>query len=209
LQAAGGAALTQHDSPPASGPSPANEEIDPAGAPAQDQPGPVDPVRHRRALAWFVAIAVAIIVIDLIVKQLVVSKLADRPSVKLFGGLLYILDTRNAGAAFSLGRNFTWVFPIIAVFVIGWIIWMSRRVGSIAWAVALGLVLGGAAGNLGDRIFRAPGPFRGHVVDMFSVFADNGERFAVFNVADSALTCGVILALLLEFLGRRRDGLPK
>jgi signal peptidase II len=74
------------------------------------------------------------------------------------------------------------------------------------WALALGLVLGGALGNLGDRLFRAPGVFHGHVVDMISVFGPYGEHFAVFNVADSCLTVGVVLAVLLELTGRQRDG---
>jgi signal peptidase II len=154
-----------------------------------------------------IAAALVVIVIDLIVKQLTVSMLAGQPSVRLFGGALYLLEVRNAGAAFSLGENFTFIFPVVAVLVVGWIIYMSRSLASTPWAIALGLVLGGALGNLGDRLFRAPGPFVGHVVDTFSVFGDNGSRFAVFNIADSALTCGVILAVLLELTGRRRDGL--
>ena len=57
-----------------------------------------------------------------------------------------------------------------------------------------------------DRLFRAPGPFHGHVVDMISLFAPYGERFAVFNIADSCLSVGVVLAVLLELTGRQRDG---
>jgi signal peptidase II len=67
-------------------------------------------------------------------------------------------------------------------------------------------VLGGALGNLADRLFRAPGPFEGHVVDMISLFAPYGQGFAVFNVADSCLSVGVVLAVLLELTGRQRDG---
>lgn len=150
-----------------------------------------------------------VIAVDLVVKQLTTSYLANRDSVRLLGGAIYLLEVRNSGAAFSLGRNYTFIFPIVATVVTVWIIWMARRLASLPWAIALGLVLGGAWGNLGDRIFRAPGPFVGHVVDMISVFGDNGERFAVFNIADASLTCGVILAVLLEITGRRRDGLPK
>ena len=90
--------------------------------------------------------------------------------------------------------------------VVGWIGWLARRLRSVPWAVALGLVLGGALGNLGDRLFRAPGFLVGHVVDFVSVFSPDGHYFAIFNVADSALTCGVVLAILLEVTGRRRDG---
>ncbi len=70
----------------------------------------------------------------------------------------------------------------------------------------MGLVLGGAMGNLLDRLFRAPGPLEGHVVDFISVFAPGGNAFPIFNLADSALFCGVVLAITLEFLGFRRDG---
>jgi signal peptidase II len=90
--------------------------------------------------------------------------------------------------------------------VIGWIGYMARRLRSVPWALALGLVLGGALGNLGDRLFRAPGPFQGHVVDMISLFGPYGEYFAVFNIADSCLSVGVVLAVLLELTGRQRDG---
>jgi signal peptidase II len=157
-------------------------------------------------MGWFVAVVVVVITLDQIVKWLTVEYLTDRPSIRLLGGAVYLLEVRNSGAAFSLGRGYTFIFPIFAVFVTAWIIWMTRKLASLPWAVALALVLGGALGNLVDRIFRAPGVFVGHVVDMVSVFGDNGSRFPVFNVADSALTCGVILALLLEFTGRRRDG---
>lgn len=139
-------------------------------------------------------------------KQWTTSTIAHGDPVKLLGGLIYVIYTRNSGAAFSMLPNQTWVFPIIALVVIGWLLWMLKGTRSLAWAVALGLVFGGAAGNLGDRLFRAPGPFRGHVVDMFSFLDDHAGHFPVFNIADSALTVGVALAILLEFMGRRRDG---
>ena len=66
--------------------------------------------------------------------------------------------------------------------------------------------LGGALGNLTDRIFRAPGAFLGHVVDMISLFGPYGQSWPVFNLADSSLVCGVMLAVLLELTGRQRDG---
>jgi signal peptidase II len=140
------------------------------------------------------------------VKWLSTENLTEGEPVRILGGLIYLSLLRNSGAAFSLGSDHTWVFPLITMVVIGWICWMASRLRSVPWAVALGLVLGGAFGNLGDRLFRAPGPFQGHVVDMISAFAPYGERFAVFNIADSCLTVGVVLAVLLELTGRQRDG---
>ena len=98
------------------------------------------------------------------------------------------------------------MFPLVTVAVVTWIVVLARRLRSLPWALALGLVLGGALGNLGDRLFRAPGVLHGHVVDMISVFGPYGEHFAVFNIADSCLTVGVVLAVLLELTGRQRDG---
>ncbi|MEV6927017.1 signal peptidase II [Dactylosporangium sp. NPDC051485] len=163
----------------------------------------------RRAQAWTVygLVAAAVIAIDVAVKQWTTANLAhNEPAEKILGGLIYVIYTRNSGAAFSMMRDQTWIFPIIALGVVGWLFYMIRGTASVAWAVALGFILGGAAGNLGDRLFRAPGPFRGHVVDMFSFLDDHGGHFPVFNIADSALTVGVALAILLEFAGRRRDG---
>jgi signal peptidase II len=153
-----------------------------------------------------VAVAIFVVGVDLLAKHLTVTILAHREPVRLLGGGVYLIHVRNSGAAFSLGQHYTFVFPIVSVVVIAWIAWMARRLASTGWAVALGLVLGGALGNLGDRVFRAPGPFVGHVVDMISIFDDNAGVFPVFNLADSALTCGVALAVLLELTGRRRDG---
>jgi signal peptidase II len=158
------------------------------------------------ALVALVATALVALALDVVTKQLAADRLADGRAVRLLGGAVYLVLTRNSGAAFSLGQGYTVVFPVITLGVVGWIVWTARRLRSVPWAVALGLVLGGALGNLGDRLFRAPGPFLGHVVDFISVFDDAGRAFPVFNIADSALCVGVALAVLLELTGRRRDG---
>lgn len=177
----------------------------PAG---QDQSSP--PTRPagytRRAVGWLAGIAVVILALDQVTKHLAVVQLADREPVRLLGGAVYLVLTRNSGAAFSLGRDYTFIFPVVTVVVVVWIGWMARQLRSVPWAVSLGLVLGGAVGNLIDRLLRDPGPFVGHVVDFVSVFDGYGRVFPVFNVADSALVCGVSLAILLELTGRRRDG---
>lgn len=160
----------------------------------------------RRAVLWLGGIAVFVVALDVVTKELATKLLDPDEPVKLLGGALYLSLTRNAGAAFSLFRDFTMVFPIIAVGVATWIGFMARTLRSLPWAVALGLILGGAMGNLVDRVFRAPAPLQGHVVDFFSLFDPHGQAFPIFNVADMALTFGVVLAVLLEVLGRHRDG---
>jgi signal peptidase II len=146
------------------------------------------------------------VLLDQVVKHLSTEHLTEGEPVRVLGGLIYLSLLRNGGAAFSLGSDYTWVFPMITLAVIVWIAWMTRKLRSVPWAISLGLVLGGALGNLVDRLFRAPGPFEGHVIDMISLFAPYGQGFAVFNIADSCLSVGVVLAVLLELTGRQRDG---
>ncbi|GAB3142166.1 signal peptidase II [Micromonospora sonneratiae] len=178
----------------------------PAGSDAG--PDPTEPGRpsRRRAVSILAVIAVLAWLADLGTKHLALATLEDREPVRLLGGAVYLSLTRNSGAAFSLGSDYTFVFPLITTVVLGWIGFMAWRLRSIPWAVSLGLVLGGALGNLTDRIFRAPGVLVGHVVDMVSVFDPYGQVFPIFNLADSSLVCGVVLAVLLEFTGRQRDG---
>lgn len=161
---------------------------------------------RRRAVWMLAAVTTAVVLVDLVTKQLAVARLADAEPVRLLGGMVYLVHTTNSGAAFGIGGSYTFVFPVVAIAVIAWIGWMALRLQSLAWAVTLALVLGGAVGNLIDRIFRAPGPFLGEVVDMISLFDPYGRTWPVFNVADSALVVGVGFAVWLELTGRRRDG---
>ena len=170
------------------------------------RPGAPAPGFARAAIAVLTGTALVAVTVDQLTKHFATQQLDPTEPVRLLGGAVYLSLIRNSGAAFSLGSGYTWIFPLITLGVIGWIGWMARRLRSVPWALSLGLVLGGALGNLGDRLFRAPGPFLGHVVDMISLFAPYGQRFAVFNIADSCLTVGVCLAVLLELTGRQRDG---
>jgi len=171
----------------------------------EPKPGP-RPRLSGRAVAVLGATAVVAVILDQWVKWLSTENLDEGNPVRILGGLIYLSLLRNSGAAFSLGSDYTWVFPVITLVVIGWITYMATRLRSVPWALALGLVLGGALGNLIDRLFRAPGFLHGHVVDMVSLFGPYAEYFAVFNVADSCLSVGVVLAVLLELTGRQRDG---
>lgn len=163
---------------------------------------------RRRGLVfvWLIGVASVVLVLDLVTKIAAVSALEGRPPVRLVDGVLYLVLTRNTGAAFSLGQGYTIALTLIALLVVGVIIRFARRLGSLPWAIALGMILGGASGNLVDRLFRAPGPFRGAVIDFVSVFDDSGDVFPVFNAADSALVVGVLLAVILELTGRQLNG---
>jgi len=119
----------------------------------------------------------------------------------LLGGFLTLRVSRNPGAAFSIGTSLTLVFTAIAVGVIIVVLRTSRRIRSLPWAVTLGLLLGGAMGNLTDRLFRYPGPLRGWVVDWIQ-----WPHWPVFNIADSSIVCGGVLAVLLAFRGLGIDG---
>jgi len=160
------------------------------------------PGKRRRRVVVLLAIAAAVLITDIITKVIVVATLSDRAPVSLLGGLLKLRVTRNPGAAFSIGGpSVTAVFALIAIGVIVFILRTSRRIQSLAWAVTLGLLLGGATGNLVDRVLRAPGPFRGFVVDWIQL-----PHWPVFNVADSCIVCGGVLAVLLAIRGVRIDG---
>jgi len=130
-----------------------------------------------------------------------VAALPPPDKVRLLDGLLTLQVLRNSGAAFSIGTSMTIVFTLIAVGVIFFILRTSRRLRSLPWAVTLGLLLGGATGNLTDRLLRSPGLFRGDVVDWIQL-----PHWPVFNVADSAIVCGGALAVLLAARGIRLDG---
>ncbi|MGC5031947.1 signal peptidase II [Micromonospora sp. DT229] len=177
----------------------------PSAGPGTAEPGTATRSR-RRPVTILLGLAAFALAVDLLTKHLALAELSDREPVRLLGGALYLSLTRNSGAAWSIGKDYTWVFPLIAIGVLAWIAWMGRTLRSVPWAISLGLVVGGVTGNLIDRIFRAPGWFVGHVVDMISVFDPYGRVFPIFNIADSALVCGVILAVWLEFTGRQRDG---
>ncbi|MDX3852853.1 signal peptidase II [Streptomyces sp. AK02-01A] len=158
------------------------------------------PRGRRRILALF-GVAVVAYLLDLGSKMLVVARLEHHEPINVVGDLLRFEAVRNPGAAFGIGEAFTVIFTIIAATVIVVIARLARKLYSLPWAIALGLLLGGALGNLTDRIFRAPGVFRGAVVDFIAP-----SHFAVFNLADSAIVCGGVLIVLLSFRGLDPDG---
>lgn len=161
----------------------------PVTATPQAQPVP-------RRLRLLLMVAALVLGLDVLTKVLAVKLLVPGQPVEIVGDTITWTLVRNSGAAFSMATGYTWVLTLIATGVVLGIIWMGRRLVSLWWALGLGMILGGAVGNLMDRFFRSPGPLRGHVVDFLSV-----GWWPVFNVADSAVVCGAVLLVGLSMFG--------
>lgn len=159
-------------------------------APAGPAPAP------RRRLGLLLSVAAVILVLDVVTKVLAVRLLTPGQPVSIIGDTVTWTLVRNSGAAFSMATGYTWVLTLVATCVVIGIIWMGRRLVSPWWAIGLGLILGGAMGNLIDRFFRSPGPLRGHVVDFLSI-----GWWPVFNVADPSVVGGAILLVVLSLFG--------
>ena len=156
---------------------------------------------RRRAVVLLALVAAAAYAADQLTKLWVTSTMVEGERIPVLPPLLQWYYIRNSGAAFSIGENVSWVFTIVMTVVSAAILIYARRVRSAVWGAALGLVLGGALGNLTDRLFREPSFGMGHVVDFISL-----PNFAIFNVADSAVVCGVVLVSLLTLRGVSPDG---
>ena len=142
----------------------------------------------RRALTLY-GIAAAVLALDRVTKVLAERNLQDGP-VELIPGVLDLRYTTNPGGAFGLFGGIPWLFVAISAAVVVAIVLASRRLPATASAVGLGLVLGGAIGNLIDRAIRGPG-FSGEVVDFIDL-----QVWPIFNVADSAIVIGAAVLLL-------------
>ncbi|MEX3510273.1 signal peptidase II [Kocuria carniphila] len=153
--------------------------------------------RGRRCLILSLLVAALIYGADQLTKLWVVAELPLGQQFPVIPGLLWWQHIRNSGAAFSLGSDFTWIFTVVMAVVVMFIAFTLRKVRHSFWAVGLGLVLGGAAGNLTDRLFREPSFGQGHVVDFIAV-----PNFAIFNLADCGVVVGIAVIMVL-ILGDR------
>jgi signal peptidase II len=159
------------------------------------------PARPRvDARLVFAAVALVAYGLDLASKQWALSELADG-DIPVLGDWLTLHLTFNPGAAFSTGTGFTIVFTCLAMVAVVVVLWLSRRIRSTGWALALGLLLGGVAGNLTDRIVREPEAFHGHVVDFLML-----PNWPVFNIADVCINIAAGLIILQTFRGVALDG---
>ncbi|AZZ43273.1 signal peptidase II [Acidipropionibacterium jensenii] len=148
-----------------------------------------------------VLIAVCGLALDQIVKAVAVANLDPADPPVLFGGLLRLQLLRNPGAAFSMGSSATVVISVFATIALGVVIGYGAPRCRHRWTlVACGMVMAGIAGNLTDRLFRAPGVLRGHVVDLFAL-----PHFAVFNVADMFITATAVLVVAAMAFGGRGE----
>lgn len=176
-----------------------------AGAPlsrsAQAHPDPSPPPPRRRLLWLVLAVAALWVTLDQVTKAWAERALPDRPPVQVVGDLLQLRLTYNSGAAFSMATGATGLLTVLACTVVVVIIWQASRLGSRGWAWALGLLLGGAVGNLVDRVFRPPSVGQGHVVDFFQL-----PNFPIFNVADIGITSAAVLIAVLALRGVSPDG---
>ncbi|MBE1488182.1 signal peptidase II [Plantactinospora soyae] len=153
---------------------------------------------------WYprvLTLALVILVVDQLTKFWATSALTGRGPVPVLGDLISLRLLYNPGAAFSIGTGFTWIFTIIAAIAVVAITRAAWKVRTGAWALALGLVLGGATTHLLDRLFREPGFARGHVVDFIDY-----AGFFVGNVADISLVVGGALIVVLYLRGVGLDG---
>ncbi len=156
---------------------------------------------RRACLAILVAVTLGVVLVDQLTKSWAVAELQPRMAageapIPVLGSLLTLTFHSNPGASFGIGSGFTWIFTAIAAAVVVVIARVSRRLASVPWAIALGALLGGALGNLGDRLFRPPSFGAGHVID----FIGFGTWF-VNNVADIAISLAAVLMVVLALLG--------
>lgn len=178
------------------------DPVAPAASDRDEGAGDIPARRGASRLIWVVlGVAALVWVLDRVTKLLAIEHLKGRPPVQVVGEWLQFTYVENTGAAFSLGTGMTVVFTLIAIVVVVVILRTSRKLGSVGWAIALGGLLGGALGNLTDRLTREPGFGRGSVVDFIAL-----PNYPVFNVADMAVVGSAILMIVLALRGIEIDG---
>lgn len=173
--------------------TPGTSLSDTGAAAEKDRAGPN---KQRNRSGWVFGVAGSIVLLDQLTKAWALSSLDAADPVELLGGWLSLSLVFNSGAAFGLAQGQTIIITLLASVVTVVIARMARHLFSLPWAIALGAMLGGAIGNLIDRVLRDPAPLRGNVID----FLDVGF-WPVFNLADVAVVCGAIGVGLLTILG--------
>lgn len=160
------------------------------------RPAPANADGRSRLFVLLALTALCALAADQATKALALRSLTPGVPQPLIGEWIQLHLIRNSGAAFSLGSRATWVLTALSVVIIVVVSVNARRVASRPWAFTFGLLLGGAVGNLVDRVFREPGPFRGHVVDFIDYFG-----LFIGNVADIAIVVAAAVVVLLTWRG--------
>lgn len=163
-------------------------------------PDPAVPSRSR-LIVLFAAVAASLYALDVLGKVWAVRQLTPGETVDLVGPYFTLHLIRNPGAAFSTGTAYTEVLSVLSVIAIGAVLWVSRRLGSRLWAVGLGALLAGVAGNLTDRVFREPGFLEGHVVDYLRL-----PHWPIFNIADICINAAAAIIIIQALRGIGVDG---
>ncbi|MFC4329479.1 signal peptidase II [Streptomyces andamanensis] len=159
--------------------------------------------RSRRRFGLIAVMAALPLAADLATKQIALAEFSPTDPVSTLGGLLKFTLVTNSGAAFSIGEGATWLFSAAKLVVITVMLWGARRVRVPLWGVVFGLLIGGATGNLVDRVFRPPAPLQGAVIDWIQL-----PHWPVFNIADMAVVCGGALAAVAVLRKISLDGSP-
>lgn len=155
-----------------------------------------------KRLVYLYAVAGLVVGLDRLSKWWATSNLVD--SVEVVPGWLRFKLLYNPGAAFSFLTSATWLFTVVATAVVVAIVFFAPRIRHSGWAAAVGGILGGAAGNLIDRLTNPPAFGQGHVTDFIQVPAI--PIFQTFNIADAALTLSVVALMVMSSQGRQLDG---
>lgn len=167
--------------------------------------GPTGPTASTGAARYRLVLGIGVLalLLDQGTKVLALDRLDRGDPVEVLGSLLRLNLTSNAGAAFSTGTSLTPYISIFGCVALVVVLVVSRRVATPLWAIAMGLLLAGIAGNLFDRFFREPGPLRGHVIDFLEL-----PNWPIFNVADVCINVAAGLIILQSVRGVPLAGRP-
>jgi len=146
--------------------------------------------------------ATTVVFLDQLTKSAVIANLQPRVSYDFLGSVVRLYLTYNNSAAFSMGFGITWIFTLISTLAAMALIWYGLRVRTMGWGVLTGVALGGVAGNLFDRLTRAPGFPSGQVVDFIQI----PFNFPIFNLADSAICIAAALVVISVARGSKLGG---
>ena len=146
--------------------------------------------------------ATTVVFLDQLTKSAVIANLQPRVSYDFLGSVVRLYLTYNNSAAFSMGFGITWIFTLISTLAAMALIWYGLRVRTMGWGVLTGVALGGVAGNLFDRLSRAPGFPSGQVVDFIQI----PFNFPIFNLADSAICIAAALVVISVARGSKLGG---